>query len=775
MEKRFGVKFSMSLGIATLLCVGTVRASDEFLGTVDNDWANGANWGSGAYPTAEEGFLNSSAELSTPVPTNMWAFRMGQTGDATFNVLPGGEYVATQHSSWGSWLGMAAGFSATINQSGGSVSVYELEVGSQNGAFGYYNMSGGTTTVSGALYDLSLYIGATKNAYKNGALGGTGIFSMTGGTLLTRSGVQMGHSSLAGNGTFEVWGTGPGEIGIGSYSTNNYTGTWSQYSNSTLRVGIAADGITPIHINGGVDNSSASVLFAEGSILDVSFMGGYSEVGSWPIMVCEGTMVNAGMVLADGTSSDWGFMVTNNTLMVGYGLGWPSGNPVEVVLPPAPGRELWWTGNGGDTSSSNAANWALDATGTPATWGIYQADTLQIGNSAIVGEGVVSIVDYNGDAEFNAQNLLYIGNSRTGVFNINSGTLTFTQSTTSRQQVGLGSATGDGTINVKGGNLTLNTLRVGIAGAKGTIAVNSGALDIARSSDTLDALQTSISLGFDGAGTGDLTISGGSLATRGAVVMSRSGGASTFCVEGSGSSFIEIGKANNAVDGAWAQYAGGTLKILLDEGGITPILVRDSDNTNPNGGNVYFKAGSLLNVGWVEGAAKYGTFDVMTWEGDLVESALAFDPSVDTNVWSFEFVDTNADTTNDTLRVIADAGTTSNGTPINWLLGWGLTEADVDVDNDGDGLLSWQEYVAGTCPTNSASVLQVNSFQKSGSDFVITWQSVEGKSYSVLTNSDLVNGEPGMQASGIVGLPTETSYTSTVGSATALFYEIGVE
>jgi hypothetical protein len=763
-------KFASLLGMA-MLSAGIVQASDEFVGT-GGDWAVGANWSSGEYPTAEEGYLNTTAYLSTSVPTNMWAFRMAKTGDATLDILPGGAYEATQHTAWGSWMGMVAGYTATINQSGGSLTVYELEVGSQDGSFGYYNLSNGTVTVTGTLYDRSLYVGATKNSYKNSALGGTGTFSMTGGTLLTRGGVQMGHSSLSGEGTFEVWGTGPDEIGIGSYTTNNYTGFWEQYSNSTLRVSISADGITPIHLNGGAE-TNATALFADGSILDVSFMDGYSETGSWPIMVCEGEMVNGGMVLADGVDENWGFMVSNNTLMVGYGLGWPAGNATTIVLPPSPGRTLYWTGNGGDTSSSNAANWAVDTAGTPATWGIYSKDTIYIGHSSLVETGEVSVVDYDGDADYSDQNLLYIGNDRTGVFNINSGTLTFTQSSTSRQQVGIGTE-GDGTLNVNGASVSLNTLRIGVTGSKGAVNVNEGSLGVARSSETLDGIATSISVGYSGVGTGEFTISGGSLSTRGGVLVGRSGGASSFCVEGSEASLIEIGKEDNSVDGAWVQYATGTLEVLLDENGVTPILVRDStNNVHANGGDVYFKAGSLLNVGWVDGVEKYGVFDVMTWDGELVEADLAFDPSVDTNVWDFMFVDTDDNGSNDTLRVVAPKGTTANGTPIWWLYSEGLTDADDETDTDGDGLLAWEEYVAGTSPTNAASVLTINSVNISSDQYVVNWQSVEGKTYSVHAGSTV--SLMSEDAAGIAGMETETSYTGTVTSADAQFYRIEVQ
>lgn len=118
---------------------------------------------------------------------------------------------------------------------------------------------------------------------------------------------------------------------------------------------------------------------------------------------------------------------------------------------------------------------------------------------------------------------------------------------------------------------------------------------------------------------------------------------------------------------------------------------------------------------------------------------------------------------------------TDKGTPVSWLLGYGLTAGDDELDTDGDGHEAWKEYLAGTNPTNAASVLKVTSIGSAGSDYVITWQSVAGRNYSVITNLNLVYPSSGVAASNIHGLAGETSYTTTVSGASSLFYKIGVE
>ncbi|MEI6890718.1 MAG: hypothetical protein V5783_00980 [Pontiella sp.] len=127
------------------------------------------------------------------------------------------------------------------------------------------------------------------------------------------------------------------------------------------------------------------------------------------------------------------------------------------------------------------------------------------------------------------------------------------------------------------------------------------------------------------------------------------------------------------------------------------------------------------------------------------------------------------------VEFLTAADFTAKGTPILWLEEYGLTEADDEVDTDLDGLKNWEEYIAGTDPTDSASVLELNSITVLTNGFVLTWQSVEGKSYSVITNSSLMFSQPGVIVSDIQGLSSETSYTTTVSEASSVFYEIGVE
>ncbi len=114
-----------------------------------------------------------------------------------------------------------------------------------------------------------------------------------------------------------------------------------------------------------------------------------------------------------------------------------------------------------------------------------------------------------------------------------------------------------------------------------------------------------------------------------------------------------------------------------------------------------------------------------------------------------------------------------------WLAGFGLrTDGSCDyLDSDQDGMNNWQEWIAGTNPTNSTSVLSMLSVAITNSGFVVTWSSETNRSY-ILEHSagSSTAGAFIALASNIAGLAAATSWTDTdTTNAGPRFYRVQVQ
>jgi hypothetical protein len=86
----------------------------------------------------------------------------------------------------------------------------------------------------------------------------------------------------------------------------------------------------------------------------------------------------------------------------------------------------------------------------------------------------------------------------------------------------------------------------------------------------------------------------------------------------------------------------------------------------------------------------------------------------------------------------------TNGVPEQWFIEQGL-EGDWRtiglLDQDHDGMLSWEEYIAGTSPTNATDVLKMDmDVQAVGNSSMLVWSSVSNRVYKVWRSTDLKSG-----------------------------------
>jgi hypothetical protein len=119
-----------------------------------------------------------------------------------------------------------------------------------------------------------------------------------------------------------------------------------------------------------------------------------------------------------------------------------------------------------------------------------------------------------------------------------------------------------------------------------------------------------------------------------------------------------------------------------------------------------------------------------------------------------------------------------SGAFIGWLQQFGLaTDGSADfADSDGDGLNNWQEWVAGTVPTNAASALLMVNVSNSPPGLAITWQSASGKAYFLQRATDLASQLAfSIIQSNILGSSgTTTYYDSSATNPAPYFYRVGV-
>jgi len=114
-----------------------------------------------------------------------------------------------------------------------------------------------------------------------------------------------------------------------------------------------------------------------------------------------------------------------------------------------------------------------------------------------------------------------------------------------------------------------------------------------------------------------------------------------------------------------------------------------------------------------------------------------------------------------------------------WLQQYGFTtDGSADyTDPDGDGMNNWQEWVAGTNPTNALSVLKMLAPSNNLSGVSVSWDSVGGITYFPQRSTNLA-AEPSFSTvqTNLVGQDNTTTFndTNAIGFS-PFFYRVGVQ
>jgi hypothetical protein len=169
-------------------------------------------------------------------------------------------------------------------------------------------------------------------------------------------------------------------------------------------------------------------------------------------------------------------------------------------------------------------------------------------------------------------------------------------------------------------------------------------------------------------------------------------------------------------------------------------------------------------------ASNYYRIAALTTNGAAVTGM-----SFDNNSTATNFIWNNVQADGVLVATFTNQVSTSTPAPVpySWLASYGLTNSGATfdqaaaADQDSDGLLTWQEYIAGTDPTNSASCLKAAQTTRN----VITWTAQSNRIYSVYWSTNLVKGFTSLNDN--IPYP-QSSYTNATPDSRVNHYQIKV-
>ncbi|MFD0895989.1 hypothetical protein KBB96_08585 [Luteolibacter ambystomatis] len=560
--------------------------------------------------------LGAGAALSVRNDDNLTAFmRVGAYGsngtlligsDSSLTIGQASRYANLQ-------IGQGTGTTGTVTQTGGTATVLgSMNVG-VNGGTGSYTISGGSLTIDNA--DDAGHTSLVSIGFNNSAGGiSNGTFNLNGGLVELKA-----HLVETSPGVFENGSTGliignRTDVALASYgggASGSGNGVFNQTA-GTLRVG-AGTGFYLSGFGNGAYNFTGGTLEIGGTSLQARYGGG-AATGTYDFNFAGGTIKVTGSDLDTSVDADLGVNAVSTIDTNGLNATWRgnlTGTGLHQIgqggsaLVKAGDGALTFTGasrvldtfavTGGtarQTAGDTSAVEFMAGTGAGNT-GAYVMDggTLTINASTNSGGGAVAgsfrVGDYGG----------------TGTFTQNAGTVALT----ANSALNIGNQGGTGTYNLNGGTLTLgggnNVIgrsTVGNPASTGVMNVSGGRLEITTNS----ALIIGNNISGGPAGSGALVQTGGTVHVDAGSSLYVSGfGPGSYSLNGG---TLEVGG-----NGLKARYNNTTSSYAFNLGGGT-IKVTGSDLTSAVDANLTAGTSSKIDTSGLNA----------TWSGSLTGSGL---------------------------------------------------------------------------------------------------------------------------------------------------------
>jgi hypothetical protein len=264
-----------------------------------------------------------------------------------------------------------------------------------------------------------------------------------------------------------------------------------------------------------------------------------------------------------------------------------------------------------------------------------------------------------------------------------------------------------------------------------------------------------------------------------------------FTLKGSGNDIWSTGDAFNftyqPVIGDWTNTARVATLHSSNGWAKTGVMLRESTNANSkyiglyvtvsNGVSMQFRsgtgvsavdearAGGVVAPYWVRLVRSGNTFtgyrssDGAAWtQVGTTNFAMATNYLAGLAVCAHDVTLLNTSMVDQVSVVPTDSD--GDGIPDWWMLqyfghasGSAADKSRAGDDADGDGMLNWQEYLAGTNPTNAASRLRMLSLTATGASNQINWTTVGGHSYVVQAAADPGASNGFMDVSAPIAVP----------------------